>query len=133
MAAEADVTTKASPWPVAETVQRLLAALDERGIKVFATIDQAACAESVGLELRDTVLIVFGNPCGGTPVMDAAPLAALDLPLKLLVWDEGGQTRLSYLTPEVLAARWQLSPELAGPLAGVDGLTNAVLNLGAAI
>ena len=125
-----DVTTKTSPWPPAETVERLLAMLNERGITVFATIDQAAAARQTGLELRDTVLIIFGNPAGGTPVMDAVPLAALDLPLKLLVWDDAGETRVSYLSPGALATHWGLSESLAAPLAGIDGLTDAVLGPG---
>ncbi|HEX3617222.1 MAG TPA: DUF302 domain-containing protein [Solirubrobacteraceae bacterium] len=126
-----DVTMKTSPWPVAETVRRLRETLDARGITVFATIDQAAAARDAGLELRDTVLIIFGNPAGGTPVMEAAPLAALDLPLKLLVWDESGQTQVSYLTPTVLAARWGLPEHLAAPLAAPNALTDAVLGSGA--
>jgi uncharacterized protein (DUF302 family) len=120
-----DYTTKTSPSPVADTVRRLLALIDERGMTVFATIDQRAAAREAGLDLRETVLIIFGSPRAGTPVMDAAPLAALDLPLKLLVWDEDGRTRISYLTPAALAARHGLSPELVAPLAGIDQLTDA--------
>jgi uncharacterized protein (DUF302 family) len=122
-----EYTTKPSPWPVPETVDRLTRLVTARGMTVFATIDQRAAARGVGLDLRETVLLLFGNPAGGTPVMDAAPLAALDLPLKLLVWDDDGRTQVSYLTPTVLAARHHLSQELAAPLAGIDGLTDAVL------
>ena len=120
-----DYTTKTSPSPVADTVRRLLALINVRGMTVFATIDQRAAAREAGLDLRETVLIIFGSPRAGTPVMDAAPLAALDLPLKLLVWDEDGRTRISYLTPAALAARHGLSPELVAPLAGIDQLTDA--------
>jgi uncharacterized protein (DUF302 family) len=126
---QSDTTTKTSPWPVAETVRRLLETFDARGVKVFATIDQAEAARDAGLELRDTVLIIFGNPAAGTPVMEAVPLAALELPLKLLVWDESGQTQVSYLTPAVLSARWALSETLAAPLAAIDGLTDAALRI----
>ena len=122
-----DHTTKPSPWPVGETVERALALLDERGIRVFATIDQRAAARAAGLELRETVLILFGNPQAGTPVMDAVPLAALDLPLKLLVWSEDGRTHVSYLRPDALAARYGIPPELAAPLAAIDQLTDALL------
>lgn len=122
-----EYTTKPSPWPVPETVDRLTRFLTGRGMTVFATIDQRAAACGVGLDLRETVLLLFGNPAGGTPVMDAVPLAALDLPLKLLVWDDEGRTRVSYLTPTALATRHHLSQELAAPLAGIDGLTDAVL------
>ena len=122
-----DVTSKTSPWTVPETVRRLLEMIGARGMTVFATIDQAAAARDAGLQLPSTVLIIFGDPAGGTPVMDAVPLAALDLPLKLLVSDDSGQTRVSYLSPAALAARWRLSDSLAAPLRGIDALTDAVL------
>jgi uncharacterized protein (DUF302 family) len=120
-------TTKPSPWPVPATVTRITDLLLARGMTVFATIDQRAAAHTVGLALRETVLILFGNPAGGTPVMDAAPLSALDLPLKLVVWDEEGTTRVSYLSPAALAERYGLSESLAAPLAGIDPLTDAAL------
>ncbi len=122
--------TKHSPWPVAETVTRLTDLITTRGMTVFATIDQRAAAQTVGLDLRDTVLVMFGNPAAGTPVMDAVPLSALDLPLKLVVWDEHGATRVSYLAPAALAERHGLSESLAEPLAGIDGLTDAALGEG---
>lgn len=122
-----EVTTKDSPWPVADTVERLSSLITDRGMAIFATIDQAAAARSVGQELRETVLILFGNPAAGTPIMDAEPLTALDLPMKLLVWDADGDTRVSYLSPEALAARYRLSESLAAPLAGIDKLTDDVL------
>ncbi|HTX44861.1 MAG TPA: DUF302 domain-containing protein [Solirubrobacteraceae bacterium] len=124
---QSDYTTKDSPWPVADTVERLTRVLDDRGVKIFATIDQRAAARAVGSDLRDTVLIIFGSPVAGTPVMDAVPLAALDLPLKVLVWDDGGQTRLSYLAPRALAARYAIPADLAAPLAAIDKLTDAAL------
>jgi uncharacterized protein (DUF302 family) len=122
-----DYTTKDSRWPVLETAERLTGLITGRGMTVFATIDQRAAARAAGLELRETVLIIFGNPAAGTPVMDAQPLAALDLPLKLLVWDDDGHTRVSYLTPAVLAERFALPESLAAPLAGIAGLVDAVL------
>jgi uncharacterized protein (DUF302 family) len=125
-----DVTTKLSPWPVAETVARLTSAIEAKGMRLFATIDQRAEAEAVGLDLRETQLILFGSPKAGTPVMDAAPLSALDLPLKVLVWGDGAQTKLSYTSPAALAARYGLAPELAANLAGIDPLTDAVLGAG---
>ena len=120
-------TTKVSPRPVTETVSRLTAILSAKGLKVFAVIDQAAEARQAGLELRETVLIVFGNPAAGTPVMAAAPLSALDLPLKVLIWADGGQTKVSYFGPAALAARYDLSPELAAHLAAIDPLTDALI------
>jgi uncharacterized protein (DUF302 family) len=127
MTALDDITSKPGPDTVAATVQRLIALIEARGMTLFVTIDQRAAARGAGLDLRETVLVVFGSPAGGTPVMDAAPLAALDLPLKVLVWDDSGQTRLSYLAPGALATRYGLAPELAGPLAGIDALTDAAV------
>ncbi len=124
----ADITTKDSQWPVDETVDRLTDLMSQRGMTIFATIDQRAAAHRVGQELRETVLIVFGNPAGGTPVMNAEPLAALDLPLKVLVWDDNGHTRVSYLSPAALAARYDLPEALAAPLAGIDQLTDTALS-----
>jgi uncharacterized protein (DUF302 family) len=122
-----DYTTKSSPWSVTTTVERLTGLMDERSLTIFATIDQRAAARSVGQDLRETVLIIFGNPAAGTPVMDAEPLAGLDLPLKLLVWDDDGRTRISYLSPAALAARYGLAQSLAAPLAAIDQLTDAGL------
>ena len=90
-------------------------------------IDQRGEARLVGLELRDTVLVIFGNPAAGTPVMEASPLAALDLPLKVLIWSDEGQTKVSYVSPDALAARHGLSPELAANLRGIDQLTDALV------
>jgi uncharacterized protein (DUF302 family) len=76
--------------------------------------------------LRDTVLVIFGSPAAGTPVMVAAPLAALDLPLKVLIWADGEQTSVSYYEPGALAARHNLSPDLAQNLAGINALTDVL-------
>ena len=119
-----DYITKNSPRSVSETVERLSTMMAERNLIIFATIDQAAAARSVGQELRETVLIIFGNPKAGTPVMNAEPLAGLDLPLKVLVWDDRGVTRVSYLSPAALAERYSLSESLAAPLAGIEQLTD---------
>jgi uncharacterized protein (DUF302 family) len=122
-----EVITKLSPRSVAETVARLTGLLDARGVKVFAVIDQAAEAKAAGLALRETVLVIFGNPAAGTPVMDASPLAALDLPLKVLVWADGPQAKVSYYSPAALSARYQLSAGLAAKLAGIGPLTDALI------
>ena len=124
------MTTKESPWSVEETVSRLQGVLESKGIKLFAVIDHSGEAEAVGLELRNTKLVIFGNPLAGTPVMAAAPLAALDLPLKVLVWADGDQTKLSYAEPAELAERYGLSDELAGRLAAIDAVTDAVIEPG---
>jgi len=123
---EAGVVTKLSPLPVAGTVAKLTGIISAKGVKLFAVIDQSAEARQVGLSLRDTTLVVFGSPAAGTPVMAASPLAALDLPLKVLVWDDDGQTKVSYYSPEALAVRYHLGAGLAGNLAAVDALTDAL-------
>jgi uncharacterized protein (DUF302 family) len=124
---ENGIVTKLSPWPVAATVERLTGLIAAKGMKLFAVIDQRAEADQAGLKLRETVLVMFGSPVAGTPVMDAAPLAALDLPLKVLVWDDGGQAKVTYTAPEALAARYGLSSDLAARLAGIGPLTDALV------
>lgn len=121
------IVIKDSPLSVADTVTRLTGLLAARGMAVFAVIDQAEQARSAGLTLRDTVLVVFGSPAAGTPVMDAVPLAALDLPLKVLIWADGDHTRVGYLAPAWLAGRYQLDADLAARLAGIDPLTDALV------
>jgi len=122
-----DVVTKLSPRSVPGTVGRLKELLGAKGMKIFAVIDQAAEARGAGLELRETTLVMFGNPAAGTPVMEAFPLAALDLPLKVLVWADGDETKVSYVAPTALATRYGLTPDLAGNLAAIDGLTDALV------
>ena len=123
----APITTKDSPRPFGDTVTRLVDLITARGMKMFIVVDQAAEARTVGLQLRPTTLIVFGNPVAGTGVMAAAPLAALDLPLKVLIWADGDATKVSYLSPGALAARYQLDPDVAHNLAGIDALTDALV------
>lgn len=124
---ESGVVTKVSPRSFADTVARLQELLAEKNVKLFSVIDQRAEARGAGLDLRDTTLVIFGNPAAGTPVMDAAPLSALDLPLKVLIWDDGGQTKVSYYAPATLAARHHLSADLAARLAAVDPITDALV------
>jgi uncharacterized protein (DUF302 family) len=121
------VVTKLSSRSVADTVSRLTDMIAAKGMTVFTVIDQAAAAQEAGLKLRDTVLVVFGNPAAGTLVMQASPEAALDLPLKVLVWDDGGQTKVMYVSPAALAERYNLGPELQVKLAGIDPLTDALV------
>jgi uncharacterized protein (DUF302 family) len=124
---ESDVVTKVSPRSVSETVARFTDLLSGKGVRLFAVIDQADEARAAGLELRETVLVLFGNPKAGTPVMVAAPLAALDLPLRVVVWADGHQTLVSYPATGALAARHHLSPQLAANLAAIDSLTDALV------
>ncbi len=123
----AGVVTKLSSRSVEDTVARLKDLVEARGIKVFAVIDHSGAAESVGLQLRDTKVVMFGNPKGGTPAMVEVPVVALDLPLKVLVWADGPQTKLTYTAPSALAARYGLSEQVAAPLAVIDAVTEAVV------
>jgi uncharacterized protein (DUF302 family) len=127
IATEADVVTKLSPQSVHDTATRLTAMIRAKGMKLFAVIDQAAEARQVGLTLRETTLVVFGSPKAGTPVMVASPLAALDLPLKVLIWDDSEQTKVSYYAPTALTASHHLTADLAANLSGINALTDALV------
>ena len=122
------IVTKVSPWSVADTVERFSGVIAKKGLKLFALIDHSGEAEAAGLQLRETKVVIFGSPRAGTPVMDAVPLVALDLPLKVLVWADGEQTKVCYTSPAALAARYGLSDELAAPLAGIEAITDAVIS-----
>ena len=121
------IVTKLSHRSVTDTVSVLTGMISAKGMKLFAVIDQSAEARQAGLSLRETTLVVFGSPAAGTPVMAAAPLAALDLPLKVLVWDDEGRTKVSYYSPAALAARHHLDADLAANLAGINALTDALV------
>ena len=113
----------ASKYGVEETVRRLESVLAERGVRVFALIDHSGEAEKVGMKMRATKLVIFGNPKGGTPVMVAAPTAAIDLPLKALVSeDEGGKVWVSYNSPEYLQQRHGVPEELMKNIAVAGAL-----------
>jgi uncharacterized protein (DUF302 family) len=124
---DTELTTKISPLSVGATVDRLTDLLGDRGMKVFAVIDQADEARQAGLQLRPTTLVIFGNPVAGTAVMDAAPEAAIDLPLKVLIWADGEETKVTYLSPQAFGARYELEPALASNVAGIDALTDALV------
>jgi uncharacterized protein (DUF302 family) len=97
---------KQSRSSYADTVAALSKAIAEAGNTIFATIDQAAAAKSTGLSLRPTTLLIFGNPKGGTPLMEAFPLTALDLPLKFLVWEDGAVVNVAYTPASEIASRY---------------------------
>jgi uncharacterized protein (DUF302 family) len=121
------IVHRRSAVAVATTVARLTEAINTVGAKLFAVIDHSGEAERAGLSLRDTKVVVFGNPAAGTPVMEASPLAALDLPLKVLVWeDDSGAVWMSYLSGQWLAERHGIPTDLAKPLFAVDVLTALV-------
>ena len=110
----------------ATTLARLVAALEAKGITVFARIDHAAGAASVGLPLRPTTLVLFGNPAAGTPLMQAAQTAGIDLPLKALVWqDAEGGVHLTYNDPAWIAARHQLGAEVGQAVAALAAALQA--------
>ncbi len=92
----------------AETVSRLSAAIVDAGNTIFTVIDQRAAAASVGLELRPTTLIIFGNPRGGTGLMNAHPLIALELPLKFLVWEERQEVNIAYVPASEFVTRYEI-------------------------
>jgi uncharacterized protein (DUF302 family) len=113
----------ASKHSVDDTLQRLQALLQEKNIKIFALVDHSGEAAKAGLTMRPTKLLIFGNPKGGTPLMQASPTAAIDLPLKALIWEDiEGQVRLTYNDPEYLKQRHNIPVELVANIAGVSGL-----------
>jgi uncharacterized protein (DUF302 family) len=106
---------------VDETVQKLKQILDSKGVKLFTVIDHSGTAEDAGMHMPPTKLLIFGNPKAGTPLMIASPTIAIDLPLKLLVWeDSSGTVRISYNDPGYLQARHGLPAEMARNI-GVAG------------
>jgi uncharacterized protein (DUF302 family) len=122
------VVTKLSPWSVADTVARLSAVVGARGMEVLAVIDHGGNAREAGLQLRDTKLVLFGSPSVATPAINAAPLAALDLPMRVAVWQDGYQTLLSYPAPAAMARRNGLEGDVANALSCIDALTNVVID-----
>jgi uncharacterized protein (DUF302 family) len=123
------IVKRKSPWSVSETLNRLVSALDEKGVTVFATIDHSGEAKRVGLSLRETKLLVFGNPLAGTPLMQAQPLIALDLPLKVLVWqDDRAEVWVTWLADSWLADRYGIEPDRATALSAVAVLVDGVID-----
>ena len=122
------VVTKSSPWSMGDTVARLSAVVAARGMKVFAVIDHSDEARRVGLALRDTKLFIVGSPSVSASVIAAAPLAALDLPLRVVVWEDGYQTKVSYPSPAEVARRYGLDGDLAAAVASIEAVTSAVVD-----
>jgi uncharacterized protein (DUF302 family) len=123
------LVTLPSARAAAETTARLEALLAEKGIRLFARIDHADGAREAGLSLRPTMLLLFGDPRAGTPLMQSRQTAAIDLPLKILVWeDDAGRCCVSYNRPEYVAERHGISDRaeaVAKIAAGLDGLARA--------
>lgn len=117
--------TRGSPHSVDQTVTALKALLDANGTTIFALIDHSGEAAKVGMPMPPTKLLIFGDPKAGTPLMLASPTSAIDLPLKVLVWqDQHGSTRIAYNSPAYLGARHGLPDELLKNIAGIEMLVN---------
>ena|SRR5664280_1713947 len=115
------LVTRHSPHGVRESVDRLITALDARGITVFARIDHGGGARAAGLALADEELLLFGDPRVGTLLMQSDPSVGYELPLRILVWDEGGTTTIGYRSPVDLGD--------SHALAGHDDVLHAMTGL----
>jgi uncharacterized protein (DUF302 family) len=121
--ADNGIVDLASHHSVDETVERLKSVLHAKGVMLFAVIDHSGEAEKAGMKMPRTKLLIFGNPKSGTPLMLAAPSSALDLPLKILVWEDAARkVWISYNSPAYLAKRHGLPPELISNIAVIEGL-----------
>ena len=126
MAAEGLINLRSSYGPK-ETMNRLETEVKAKGLTIFARIDHAAGAAEIGLSLRPTELLIFGNAKGGTPLMQAVQTIAIDLPLKALVWqDASGNTWLSYNDPNWLAKRHGLGHEADTPIKAISATLDAM-------
>ncbi len=125
----ASVRSLMSSYGFEDTIARLKTALTTHGLTVFADIDQRAAAAHAGLELRPTRLLLFGNPASGTPIMQANPHAALELPLRVVVWEDNQQlVHLDYQDAvQVLTTYYSVTPELTARLAAVPALLQTAL------
>jgi len=123
----AGVVTKGSGESVADTVDRLTRLIEERGFTLFRIIDHSGQAERVGVQMPEMKLVMFGKPAVGASVMVASPLAGLDLPLKVLVWEDGnGAVSLSYNSPTFMAERYQLDGAVRAPFDAVESIVDAL-------
>ena len=122
-ASDNGIISMPSNHSVAQTVDRLKAALQSKGVTLFALIDHSGEAEKVGMKMPPTHLLIFGSPKAGTPLMLAAPSVAIDLPLKILVWEDGqGKVWISYNSPAYLQQRHGVSQELLPNISVVETL-----------
>jgi len=120
------IITLPSQHSVDQTVERLTALLHAKGVTLFALVDHSGEAAKVGMKLSPTKLVIFGNPKAGTPLMLAAPSVAIDLPLKILVWEDAqGKVWLSYNSPTYLKERHGLPETLLPNIAVVEALARA--------
>ena len=120
---ENGMVTIPSHQSVDRTVKKFEEILQTKGVKLFALVDHSGEAENVGMKMRPTKLLIFGNPKAGTPLMIASPSIAIDLPLKILVWEDAdGKVWISYNAPTYLQARHRLPQELVQNIAVVEAL-----------
>jgi uncharacterized protein (DUF302 family)/uncharacterized membrane protein YidH (DUF202 family) len=123
VSSEAGIVTIPSHQSVDRTVEKLEQALQAKGVKLFALVDHSGEAEKAGMQMPPTKLLIFGNPKAGTPLMIASPSIAIDLPIKILVWeDAGGKVWVSYNAPAYLQARHGLPADLVPNIAVVEAL-----------
>jgi uncharacterized protein (DUF302 family) len=126
-AANKGLVNKASNHSVEQTVEKLKNILQSKGVTLFALIDHSGEAEKVGMKMRPTKLLIFGSPKAGTPLMLAAPSSAIDLPLKLLIWEDAqGKVWVSYNSPTHLQERHNLPTELLPNISVVETLATKV-------
>jgi uncharacterized protein (DUF302 family) len=123
------IVSRPSPFSVEKTLERLQEAIRQRNLTLFAQIDHSGEARRVGLTMQEARVLIFGNPQGGTPLMIASPLLALDLPLKVLVWQRTDEPQVWVSTTRVdfLSERYALPQELVGKLAVVDAVIEQAL------
>lgn len=122
------VITKASPHAIEETLERLEDTIRSHGLRLFTHINHSWEAQQVGLKMQEAHVLIFGNPKAGTPLMVASPLIALELPLKVLIWQsDNNHVWVSYPNVSHLAARYAVPQELASNIAGIDGLIDNVV------
>ena len=121
--ADSNLRTKPSKYSVSETLDRIERAITAKGMQIFARIDHGGEAQKVGLTMKPTQLLIFGNPKGGTALMVARPTAAIDLPMKALAWEDGdGKVWLTYNSPELFQERHNMPAELSSRLNSVGVL-----------
>ena len=124
------IASIASPFPVDITLEKLKAAIAAKSLRLFAHIDHGAGALAAGLPMQPAHVLIFGQAKAGTPLMVVSPLLALDLPLKVLVWEDAEhRVWVSYNMPEFLVQRHSLPTDLAKNISGVEPLVKAALGL----
>jgi len=116
---------KDSKHSVSDTADKLVGIIENAPPKLFARIDHAAGAKSIDMELADATLIIFGAPQIGTPIMQQNILAGLDLPIRVLIWDDKGQTKIGYLDPAALKARYAID----GAEKAFEGMAGAIAKM----